>query len=257
MADLRDDDFARAEHAVPKLLRKLVKIDVLEGRTVYAAAFLCGSRRRKNRVFAFDELALGERIVKRAFDIENIGRVFCLQIEQYGLIHRNAEPPFFVQRFDGQAQLLAQRFQLLRAFGKRDGFALRKGKRAFDAFEHVRLVRFVGMQLEAEFPDPDRVQPLFHDVERRLLFRDEQHAFAVRQRVCDHVRDRLAFARAGRSVQNEARARRRKRHGGKLRTVGRQRQQDFFGIAFILFERGNFVLLRPSRKQRGNDFILF
>ncbi len=113
------------------------------------------------------------------------------------------------------------------------------------------------MQFEAEFADPDRVQPFFYDVERGFLFRDEQHAFAVRQSVCDNIRNGLALARAGRPVQHKTRARRRKRYGGKLRTIGRQRQQDLFGIALVLFERRNVLFLRPSRKQSRNDFILF
>ncbi len=52
MADFRNDDLARTEHAVAQFLREFVEVDVFERRTVHAAAFLGGSR-RENGILAF------------------------------------------------------------------------------------------------------------------------------------------------------------------------------------------------------------
>ena len=112
------------------------------------------------------------------------------------------------------------------------------------------------MQFQTEFAQPDIVQTFFHHVQRGALFGDEQHPAVIFQRVGDDVRNRLAFARAGRSVQYEAFARARKRDRRKLRTVRRQRNQRIRGVGFVLFF--GFGVLRAAcamGNQRGNQLV--
>ena len=258
MLDLGKHDFARAEHLVAQRLGVLGEVDVLKGRILYPAALLCRRRGGEDHALALVEFALGERIVEGALDIEDIGRALVLQVQQNRLIDGNAQSALFVQGAHGAAQFLAHGDELLGALGKA-GRILRLGERecVFHAPQHVRLVRLVGMQLQAEFADADAIKPLFDDVERRLFLGDEQHALAVREGVCDDIGDGLALARSGRAVQNKARSRRGKRDGGILRAVRGQRQEHGGGVRLVLLRRRRHIQpLHAVIEQCGDDLVL-
>ena len=95
--------------------------------------------------------------------------------------------------------------------------------RRAELFQDIRLARFVGMQLQAERPQPDRFEAAIDHLQRRPLFRHEKHPAAQRQIVRDQIGDRLRFAGAGRAVQHETLAPFRQQHRRKLRGVGAQR----------------------------------
>ena len=130
-----------------------------------------------------------------------------------------------MQGVHGRLELLAQGDELGGALGKsRYVLRLCKRKRLFKAAQNIRLVRLVRMQFQTKFADPDAVQTLFDDVERRFLLRDKQHFLPVRKSICNDICDRLALARSGRTVQDKARACARERNCRILRAVRRKRQ---------------------------------
>ena len=158
----------------------------------------------------------------------------------------------------GRFEVFAQQFQTACLFFEAALLPLVfQRERIFEAAQNVRLVRLVGVDLEAEFADADPVEPLFDDVERRLLFGDEQNALIVLDGVGDDVGDGLALARAGRAVQHEARPRARERHGGILRTVGRERDEGILRVALVLGRHAHLLPREPFPHQRGDDLIAF
>ena len=88
--------------------------------------------------------------------------------------------------------------------------------------EYVGLAGLVGMELEAEGPEPDFRQACVDDVKCGLLLGNEEDATAVCEIVGDQVRDRLRLAGAGRTVQDEGLAELGVEDGRQLRRVGAQ-----------------------------------
>ncbi len=136
-----------------------------------------------------------------------------------------------MQSLDGRVELTAERGEPETRFLE---FPVRLGARGVEGGEKpladFRLVRLVAVQFETEIPDADAVKPLFDDGERRHLFGDEEHPFALREGVCDHVRDGLRLARSRRSVQNETFALGRRSSSGELRFVRRNGQEHVPGL---------------------------
>ncbi len=80
---------------------------------------------------------------------------------------------------------------------------------------------------------PQVFEPVGHHVERSALVRHHQHALSAQQVVAHDVRDRLALARPGRTVNDEPGRRPRQPHGVGLAGVGR-RDESFVGGGEIL-----------------------
>ena len=102
-----------------------------------------------------------------------------------------------------------------------------------------------------------QARPLFHDVERRALFRDEEDALALREGVGDHVGDRLALARPRGAVQHEGSPRARECNRVVLRAVGDERKQNFLGIPRVLIGLLRLAPLGSSRKKCRHVVVFF
>ena len=64
-------------------------------------------------------------------------------------------------------------------------------ERRAELLHHVSLARLVRVQLQAEGPQPDRLEAGAHHLQRRHLLGDEEHSLALPQAVRDQVGDRL------------------------------------------------------------------
>ena len=161
-----------------------------------------------------------------------------------------------MQREHGSLEILPQHSDAARTVRKVPLlFLLLQRERVFEAAQNIRLVCLVGVDLEAELADADPVEPLFDDVERRLLFGDEENALPVLDGVGDDVGDGLALARAGRAVQHEARPRARERHGGILRAVGGERDEGVLRVALVLRRHARLLPGKPFPHQRRDDLV--
>ena len=235
MFDLGDENFRGIVNAVSHVLIVLGDVDVVEGRTVRPSARFCGGGNVEEHLFVAFELFLRQTVVAGAFDVENVGRVFIFFVDENGVVERNAQPAFFVQGGDGFVERFPQFGELFPFRIELSRVLLRlQRERRVQLFEKFRLVQFVGMHFETEIPEPDGIQTFFDDGERRLLFGDEQDALALIETVGDDVRDRLALARSGRTVQDKTFPFGGFRHRGKLRAVRHERHEDIRRSIFVL-----------------------
>ena len=104
--------------------------------------------------------------------------------------------------------------------------AVRHVQRLCELREHLRLSGLVGVQFEAERLEADFRKTVVNHVEGGLLLGDEEHPPSVREVVRDEVRDRLALARAGRTMQHERLAQLGVKHRRELRGVCAERTEQ-------------------------------
>ncbi len=79
--------------------------------------------------------------------------------------------------------------------------------------------RTLVVQVEREGAEPDGIQSILHDLQRRALLRDEEHALAGSQRARQQVRDGLRFTGARRTFEHERATLDGFDHGLELRRV--------------------------------------
>jgi hypothetical protein len=109
-----------------------------------------------------------------------------------------------VQAFDVAVELLAQPTQA-QGFGtpclRIDCPACLPG--LLQLGQHVEFPGLAGVKLKTEFAQADFAKPAVNDIQRRDLFRNEQHPFVFGKALGDEVGNCLALARAGRPDKDE------------------------------------------------------
>ncbi len=98
-------------------------------------------------------------------------------------------------------------------------------QRRAERLGHLFACRLAGVELQQIGAQAGGSQPGGHHLECGCLLRHHQHRLARVQQGADHVRDRLALARAGRAVDHERAASERGGNAGQLRGVGGQDQR--------------------------------
>ena len=96
---------------------------------------------------------------------------------------------------------LGEALQVLRVIPVRLG---REVEAAAQLVDDVLLVRLVAVALQAEVPQPVPVEPPLDHLQRRRLLADEEDGLTPGEGLGDDVGDRLALARAGRAVEDQA-----------------------------------------------------
>ena len=92
-------------------------------------------------------------------------------------------------------------------------------------FEHLQLVRLVGVKLQTEFSQTDHLEPPVDNLQGGGLLGHEQHGLVQRQTLGDKVRDSLALACAGRTFEHEIASLGRCHHRCQLGGIGRKRTE--------------------------------
>ncbi|MNU89669.1 hypothetical protein D3C71_795150 [compost metagenome] len=116
---------------------------------------------------------------------------------QPGVAHRR------VHALRVQVELRAQLLQLLHAGGHVDRRRLAQLQGPAQFLQHGALVGLVAVQLQAQRPQPDVLQPPLDHLQCRHLLRDEQHLAPIAHRSGDQVGDRLRLARARRALDDQ------------------------------------------------------
>ena len=70
--------------------------------------------------------------------------------------------------------------------------------------DEIFLIRLMAVELEAEFGQARLSELVVDDVERRELFGDKEHLFAVPETFRDNIGNRLALAGSRRALQDKA-----------------------------------------------------
>ena len=73
-----------------------------------------------------------------------------------------------------------------------------------ERLDHLATACFGAMKLQNQIPKFNLLESVSHDLEGRHLLADEQDALALADELGDDVRDGLALARAGRTMEHEA-----------------------------------------------------
>jgi hypothetical protein len=128
------------------------------------------------------------------------------------------------RRAEPHPRLVDVRGDLRELPGVRGGATGDLVERSLHLRDEVRLRRVLRVEVERERAEACLAEAVAHDAERSALLGDEEDALAAREALAEEVRDRLALAGAGRSLQDEGRALRRRHDRGDLRAVRRQRQ---------------------------------
>ena len=159
-----------------------------------------------------------------------------------------------VQPLAGQIQAIERRADALR-------IRLAQRLRPFQFVQDGRLGCFVAVQFQAGDAQMNAVQPAFHDLQRRLFFRHEEHRLALADGFGDDVRDGLRFARAGRALNNQVAAGLHVFDGQHLRRVRVEHVERVLGgqafVQVIAFaEIGRRFLRKARTEERGHEFVV-
>ena len=199
---------------------------------------------------------LGKNVGDREVDV---GRFASLGIAFKNLEDRQTDRlAFLVERFDVGVEFLKRVFLLANLFLRVGGDgAFRRLERLNEFVDHRLFVRFEAVQFEAEIFEPDFVELIEDDVERRLFLGDEKDLFPVVETFGDHVGNRLTFARSRRSLQDETLAALRHNDGVHLTGVRVDDRMKF--EERIRKGRRRRLLARFRRREpdeRANDVVL-
>ena len=116
MADLRDHHFGAVIDSIAHVAVEFGQVNVFKGRAVDAPALFGGGGDFHEHLFVRFQFFFGQTVVKRAFDVQNVGRALIFEIYEDRLVHGNAQTALFMQRGDGFVQIFAKRLDEF-AFG--------------------------------------------------------------------------------------------------------------------------------------------
>jgi len=133
-------------------------------------------------------------------------------------------------------------------------------KRAAQFRQHLALVRFVAVQLQAQGAKAHLYQPPLYHLQCGHLLRDEQHPFSVMHGRSDQVGNRLRLARARRSLDHQVAAPADLLDHGGLGAVGIHHVQAALGrqvrVEWFLLGKQPGLRCKTGPQQRHHQRML-
>lgn len=170
------------------------------------------------------------------------------------LVRRNGKPGWRSEQCLAELVQSISAYYILTEFlsslrGLLDGVRLQF---PLQALEDVRLGGLAAVSFETESVHTDGIESVFHDIERSLFLIHEQDCLASRQLLSDDIGDRLALARPGGPLDDDALAPFCRLDGCLLTRVGIEDLVDIFGIDLLVDGRRSNYFDPPSAIWSGS-----